>query len=240
MKEEKKRIASSDPIEIRVRVKDFRKVYPSIVGKPVVAVEQTSFGLDYGECFAMLGVNGSGKSTTFKCLTNECAPTRGIMTINGMNCQTEFEKVRRQIGYCPQYDSIFEWMSVEEHFYFYAVMKGIPNHIRKPLIDSQIKDMSLTNHRYKAAGTLSGGNKRKLSVALATLGNPPIILLDEPSAGMDPEARRHMWKVVYRISHRRKKSAVILTTHTMDEAEALSTKMGIMVQGGVFKCMGSS
>jgi ATP-binding cassette, subfamily A (ABC1), member 3 len=188
----------------------------------------------------MLGVNGSGKSTTFKCLTNECAPTRGIMTINGMNCQTEFEKVRRQIGYCPQYDSIFEWMSVEEHFYFYAVMKGIPNHIRKPLIDSQIKDMSLTNHRYKAAGTLSGGNKRKLSVALATLGNPPIILLDEPSAGMDPEARRHMWKVVYRISHRRKKSAVILTTHTMDEAEALSTKMGIMVQGGVFKCMGSS
>lgn len=101
MQEEQKRIANSEAVEIRVRVKDFRKVYPSIVGKPVVAVEQTSFGLDYGECFAMLGVNGSGKSTTFKCLTNECAPTRGIMTINGMNCQTEFEKVRRQIGYCP-------------------------------------------------------------------------------------------------------------------------------------------
>ena len=84
----------------------------------------------------MLGVNGSGKSTTFKCLTNECTPTRGIMTINGMNCQTEFEKVRRQIGYCPQYDSIFEWMSVEEHFYFFAVMKGIPKHIRKPMIES--------------------------------------------------------------------------------------------------------
>lgn len=86
MQEEQKRIAKSDAIEIRVRVKDFRKVYPSIVGKPVVAVEKTSFGLDYGECFAMLGVNGSGKSTTFKCLTNECAPTLGIMTINGMNC----------------------------------------------------------------------------------------------------------------------------------------------------------
>lgn len=100
--------------------------------------------------------------------------------------------------------------------------------------------MNLAKHRKKPAGTLSGGNKRKLSVALATLGNPPIILLDEPSAGMDPEARRHMWRVVSRISQRSKKSAVILTTHTMDEAEALSTKMGIMVKGGVFKCMGSA
>jgi ATP-binding cassette subfamily A (ABC1) protein 3 len=100
--------------------------------------------------------------------------------------------------------------------------------------------MTLSKHRKKPAGTLSGGNKRKLSVAIATLGNPPIILLDEPSAGMDPEARRQMWKVVSRISQRSKKSAVILTTHTMDEAEALSTKMGIMVKGGAFKCMGSS
>jgi ATP-binding cassette, subfamily A (ABC1), member 3 len=100
--------------------------------------------------------------------------------------------------------------------------------------------MSLAEHRNKPAGTLSGGNKRKLSVAMAIIGNPPIILLDEPSAGMDPEARRFMWQVVSRISQQRKKSAVILTTHSMEEAEALSTKMGIMVKGGVFKCFGSS
>lgn len=87
---------------------------------------------------------------------------------------------------------------------------------------------------------MSGGNKRKLSVAIATLGNPPIILLDEPSAGMDPEARRFMWSVVAGISQRDKKSAVVLTTHSMEEAEALSTKMGIMVRGGIFKCFGSS
>lgn len=90
------------------------------------------------------------------------------------------------------------------------------------------------------AGTLSGGNRRKLSVGLATIGNPPIILLDEPSAGMDPEARRFMWSVVAKISQRDKNSAVILTTHSMEEAEALSTKMGIMVRGGIFKCFGSS
>lgn len=100
--------------------------------------------------------------------------------------------------------------------------------------------MNLSEHRKKPAGTLSGGNKRKLSVAMALIGNPPIILLDEPSAGMDPEARRFMWTVVERISQRDKQSACILTTHSMEEAEALSTKMGIMVRGGIFKCYGSS
>jgi ATP-binding cassette subfamily A (ABC1) protein 3 len=96
------------------------------------------------------------------------------------------------------------------------------------------------DHRDKPAGTLSGGNKRKLSVAVAIIGNPPIILLDEPSAGKDPEARSFMWSVVEKISQRDKKSAVILTTHSMEEAEALSTKMGIMVRGGIFRCYGSS
>lgn len=108
------------------------------------------------------------------------------------------------------------------------------------IVEKTIVELNLADHRDKCAGTLSGGNKRKLSVAMATLGNPPIILLDEPSAGMDPEARRFMWTVVERISQRDKKSAVILTTHSMEEAEALSTKMGIMVRGGIFKCFGSS
>ena len=99
--------------------------------------------------------------------------------------------------------------------------------------------MGLEIHRKKPAGTLSGGNKRKLCVALALIGNPPIIFLDEPSAGMDPESRRFMWSVVGEIAER-KTSAVVLTTHSMDEAEALSTKMGIMVKGGIFKCFGSA
>ena len=94
-------------------------------------------------------------------------------------------------------------------------------------------------YRDRYGGNLSGGNKRKLSVAIAIVGSPPIILLDEPSAGMDPEARRFMWQVVANISSN-KTSAVILTTHSMEEAEALSTKMGIMVKGGIFKCFGSS
>ena len=131
-------------------------------------------------------------------------------------------------------------LTVEEHLDYYARLKGIPDNKRKALIEKEIQQMNLQEHRKKPAGTLSGGNKRKLSVAICVIGNPPIILLDEPSAGMDPEARRFMWQVVAKISQQRKKSAVILTTHSMEEAEALSTKMGIMVKGGVFRCFGSS
>ncbi len=131
-------------------------------------------------------------------------------------------------------------LSVEETLKFYALIKGIRTEKIKGVVEKAIKDLNLKDHRNKLAGTLSGGNKRKLSVAMALIGNPPIILLDEPSAGMDPEARRFMWKVVEKISQRDKKSAVILTTHSMEEAEALSTKMGIMVRGGVFRCMGST
>ena len=131
-------------------------------------------------------------------------------------------------------------MTVEEHVYFFAKLKGIPDYKIVDLCEKTIRDMNLMDHRTKPAGTLSGGNKRKLSVANAIVGDPPIILLDEPSAGMDPEARRFMWSVVAKISQQAKKSSVILTTHSMEEAEALSTKMGIMVRGGIFRCLGSS
>lgn len=187
-----------------------------------------------------MGVNGAGKSTTFGCLTGDILPTEGTIKIAEQDIMSNFESVRKLIGYCPQKDPIFPLMTVEEHVYFYAKIKGIPVHLRKELCEKVIIDMALVDHRNKCAGQLSGGNKRKLCVANAILGDPPLILLDEPSAGMDPEARRFMWSVVAKISQMAKKSAVILTTHSMEEAEALSTKMGIMVRGGIFRCLGSS
>jgi len=98
--------------------------------------------------------------------------------------------------------------------------------------------MDLLKFEGVLAGRLSGGNKRKLSVSIAMLGNPPIVFLDEPSTGMDPEARRFMWDVISRISTERKRSSIILTTHSMEEAEALSTSIGIMVDGEL-RCIGS-
>jgi len=238
--EEEKRVESLPRDALKVRVDRFRKGYERLFQPMYLAVERTSFGLDYGECFALLGVNGAGKTTTFKSLTGEITPTSGDISINGMDIERDFAKIRKLIGYCPQHDAIFEQMTVEEHLDYYARIKGIKKELRSALVEKQIKDMNLEEHRKKLAGALSGGNKRKLSVAMCVIGNPPIILLDEPSAGMDPEARRFMWSVVARISQQRKKSAVILTTHSMEEAEALSTKMGIMVKGGIFKCFGSS
>jgi len=223
-----------------IRVNNFRKAYTTLCGAPVLAVEKISFGLDYGECFALLGVNGAGKSTTFKTLTKEVFPTTGDITIAGYDVQKDFSAARKLIGYCPQYDALFPILTVSEHLWFYCKLKGVPQNRRAGMVEKSIRELNLRDHRNKLAGNLSGGNKRKLSVAIALLGNPPIVLLDEPSAGMDPEARRFMWTVVEKISTGNKNSAVILTTHSMEEAEALSTKMGIMVRGGIFRCMGST
>lgn len=121
---------------------------------------------------------------------------------------------------------------------FFARIKGIPAHLQSSLIDEALQKLDLTKFRKQYVMNLSGGNKRKVSVAIAILGNPPIILLDEPGSGMDPEARRLMWNVIANIATQ-KTSAVLLTTHRMDEAEFLSTKMGIMVRGGNFKCFGT-
>lgn len=234
--EEVNRVKERDPKSMPVRVEDVSKAYGT-----VKAVKNISFGLDNGECFALLGVSGAGKTSIFKCLTGEIYPTSGQLSINGFDITTSsgFQQARKLIGYCPQFDSIFEGLTVLEHLEIYASLKGIEGNIRKKLIDKTITDMDLEGYRHIRANNLSGGNKRKMSVAMAIIGNPPIIFLDEPSTGVDPQAKRFMWNIISKISTQRKKSAVIITTHSMDEAEALSTKLGIMVDGK-FKCFGSS
>ena len=182
-----------------VRVHGFRKAYTTLCTTPVLAVEKISFGLDYGECFALLGVNGAGKSTTFKSLTKDTVPTTGEITIAGFDVQKDFAEARKLVGYCPQYDALFPLLTVQEHLWFYAKLKGVPADKRRNLVERSITELNLKDHRGKLSSTLSGGNKRKLAVAIALLGNPPVILLDEPSAGMDPEARRFMWQVVEKI-----------------------------------------
>ena len=205
----------------------------------IPAVRNVSFVLEYGECFGLLGVNGAGKTTTFKCITNEHARNNGNIYVDGRGINENFSKVSQMFGYCPQFDAIFEYMSVYENLEFYARIKGIKGDNLKKIIMAMIEEMSLGEFTNKISGRLSGGNKRKLSVAISMICNPPIILLDEPSTGMDPEARRFMWAVIHKISTKRKKSSVIMTTHAMDEAETLCKRMGIMVNGE-FACLGSS
>ena len=130
-------------------------------------------------------------------------------------------------------------MTVLEHLRIYAALKGIKTEYREQIVQKTIREMDLESYVDTRANNLSGGNKRKLSVAMAILGNPPLVFLDEPSTGVDPQAKRFMWNIISKISTQRKQSAVIITTHSMEEAEALCTKMGIMVSG-LFKCFGSS
>jgi ATP-binding cassette subfamily A (ABC1) protein 3 len=133
--EEENRVAQADKSQMKVRVNKFRKIYPGLFRDPVLAVEKTSFGLDYGECFALLGVNGAGKSTTFKSLTCDTVPTSGEISIAGFDAYREFEQARKLIGYCPQHDAIFDLMTVEEHLNYYSRIKGIPAHLRQRLIE---------------------------------------------------------------------------------------------------------
>jgi ATP-binding cassette subfamily A (ABC1) protein 3 len=133
---------------------------------------------------------------------------------------------------------LIENLTVHEQLELFYDMKCLPKKHKQKAIEQKIKELNLSKHQNKLSGALSGGNKRKLSVAMAMIGNPSILFLDEPSTGMDPQARRFMWKVISRISTEKKYSTVILTTHSMEEAEALSTRLGIMVNGN-FKCIGT-
>ena len=240
----KKNIESNYAIKIINLIKEYYggpfgfKIFDSCF-KTTKAVRDISLCLNYGDCFGFLGVNGAGKTTTFKCLSKEILPTYGKIYIDNKEINEDFDKVRTLIGYCPQFDAIFESLTVYENLEFYGLIKGAKKDKIKSIIEALMDEMNLAPFRNKQSGRLSGGNKRKLSVAIAIICNPPIILLDEPSTGMDPEARRYMWGVIHRISINSKKSTIIMTTHSMEEAETLCKRIAIMVDGQ-FKCLATS
>jgi len=218
-----------------ILVKDIKKIYPG--GK--YAVKGVSLGIPNGECFGLLGINGAGKSTTLGILSGDIFPSAGQATLSGLDLLTDIHKCRRKIGFCPQFDALFDLLTAREHLELYAGIKGIYEEDIPAVANGKIAEMGLTEYADRAAGTYSGGNKRKLSVAIAMVGEPSIVFLDEPSTGMDPVARRFMWDVISDIATKREKCSIILTTHSMEECEALCTRIGIMV-GGVLRCLGSS
>ena len=244
VKEEEQRV-KSEAHEYSVKVEDLVKKYKTSTGtlcwkktKQNLAVKGITFGVEPGTVFGLLGTNGAGKSSTFKILTGDTYPTSGSAYIMQKKMPENLTKIRHLVGYCPQFDTIIQNLTAQEHLELYASLKGIKPEYHKYLIDQAIETLNLEKFRNKQAGTYSGGNKRKLSVAIAMIGKPPIIFLDEPSSGMDPRARRFMWGVINEISTMKKYSTIILTTHSMEEAEALATKLAIMVEGHI-KTIGS-
>eukprot|EP00050_Salpingoeca_kvevrii_P017794 m.68315 g.68315 ORF g.68315 m.68315 type:complete len:2462 (-) comp7733_c0_seq1:119-7504(-) len=200
------------------------------------AVDQLCFHVANGECFGLLGVNGAGKTSTFKMLTGDTRVTSGQAWVCGHSVLTKMQKVQQSIGYVPQFDALNGLLTGSETLYLYARLRGIPERRIAGVVREVLQSLRLTQYASRPSQTYSGGNKRKLSVALALLGNPRLLFLDEPSAGLDPGARRFLWNVVLDVL--RQGRSVLLTSHSMDECEALCTRLAIMVNGQ-FECLGS-
>ena len=208
-----------------VRLLRLRKAYGS-----KMAVQSCSLAVSPGECFGLLGVNGAGKTTTFKMLTGEVLPTSGEMAIAGCSVGSDRTAAARNCGYVPQFGGLIGTLTAREHLELVAALRGIAG----PSVDVEVRRLIALlglGKQTALVSQFSGGNRRKLSMAMALVGSPPVVLLDEPTTGMDPRARRALWDTVLSVS--RGGSAVVLTTHSMEECEALCSRIAIMVDGKV-------
>uniref|UniRef100_A0A3B4B8V1 P-type phospholipid transporter n=1 Tax=Periophthalmus magnuspinnatus TaxID=409849 RepID=A0A3B4B8V1_9GOBI len=212
---------------------DLSKVY-KIGKKP--AVDRLCLGIPRGECFGLLGVNGAGKTSTFRMLTGDTPITFGEAFLNQHSVQKEMERVHQLMGYCPQFDAISDLLTGREHLELYARLRGVQEEHVPKVAEWGIRKLGLLQYSEREAGGYSGGNKRKLSTAIALIGSPPVIFLDEPTTGMDPKAKRFLWNCILSVT--KEGRAVVLTSHSMEECEALCSRMAIMVNGR-FQCLGS-
>ncbi|XP_078606520.1 ATP-binding cassette sub-family A member 2-like isoform X1 [Branchiostoma floridae x Branchiostoma japonicum] len=234
---ERQRILRGDADKDLMKLANLTKVYKtSKRNGQTPAVDRLCVAVPNGECFGLLGVNGAGKTTTFKMLTGEIAVTGGEAFLNEHSILKDIIKVHQSIGYCPQFDALLDELTARGHLTMYARLRGIPWSETDQVVNWALRKLALMPYADKPAGTLSGGNKRKLSTAIALIGFPPLIFLDEPTTGMDPAARRFLWDLIKSIIQTGR--SVILTSHSMEECEALCTRLAIMVNGR-FKCLGS-
>ena len=208
-----------------------RKVYDS--GK--VAVKGLHLAVAENECFGLLGENGAGKSTTLSMLTGMFSPSDGTALVGGYDIRTEIDQVHLSMGLCPQFDILWNDLTVREHLLFYARLKGIDSGEEDDHVDRLISEVGLAKAKNKRADALSGGMRRRLSIAIALVGDSRIVFLDEPTTGLDAASRRQIWAIVRRAKRGR---AIILTTHSMDEAELLCSRIGILAHGQL-RCIGN-
>ncbi|XP_043924192.1 phospholipid-transporting ATPase ABCA1 [Protopterus annectens] len=230
---ERQRILSGGGQSDILEIKELTKIY-RMKRKP--AVDRLCVGIPRGECFGLLGVNGAGKTTTFKMLTGDTDVTRGEAFLNGHSILSNIHEVHQSMGYCPQFDAVNELLTGREHLELYALLRGVPQKEVCKVAEWAVRKLGLVKYAEKAAGKYSGGNRRKLSTAIALIGGPPVVFLDEPTTGMDPRARRFLWNSILSII--KEGRSVVLTSHSMEECEALCTRMAIMVNGR-FRCLGS-
>uniref|UniRef100_A0A2N9H3Q6 ABC transporter domain-containing protein n=1 Tax=Fagus sylvatica TaxID=28930 RepID=A0A2N9H3Q6_FAGSY len=190
------------------------------------------------QLFCLLGPNGAGKTTTMNCLTGIAPVTGGDASIYGHSVRNSIgmSNIRKIIGVCPQFDILWDALSAEEHLYLFASIKGLQPDMIELVAQKLLEEVRLAESANGRSGSYSGGMKRRLSVAIALIGDPKLVILDEPTTGMDPITRRHVWDI---IEDAKKGRAIVLTTHSMEEADILSDRIGIMAKGRL-RCIGTS
>ncbi|KAM5583956.1 ABC transporter A family member 2-like [Rosa sericea] len=235
-----------DP-NIAVQIRGLSKSYPGTtkIGccrckstSPYHALKGLWVNFSKNQLFCLLGPNGAGKTTTINCLTGITPVTGGDALIYGNSVRSSvgMAKIRQIIGVCPQFDILWDALSGQEHLHLFASIKGLSPASIKVVAQKSLVEVRLTEAAKVRAGSYSGGMKRRLSVAIALIGDPKLVILDEPTTGMDPITRRHVWDI---IEDAKKGRAIVLTTHSMEEADILSDRIGIMAKGRL-RCIGTS
>ncbi|KAF9109547.1 ATP-binding cassette sub- A member 1 [Mortierella sp. AM989] len=225
-------LALDSDFETQARICNLQKVFQESQFRksPLdkIAVKDLCLTLQEGKLLALLGQNGAGKSTTMNMLSGLTKSTGGDAMFYGLSMNSEMAEIRSMMGVCPQHDILFGDMTAEEHIQLYAGLKNVPKHDIPRLTEERLKAVRLWNVKDKLSHTYSGGMKRRLSMVISTLGDPKIIFLDEPTTGMDPTNRRHVWSFIEKFKQGR---IIILTTHSMEEADILGDRICVMAHG---------
>lgn len=194
------------------------------------AVDSITFDVHAGEIFGFLGANGAGKTTAMRMLCGLSFPTSGSGTVDGFNISTQSEMVKRHIGYMSQKFSLYQELTVMENMRLFATIYGMSNSEIKERTDSLFAELNMENMRNTLVKDLPVGWKQKLAFCAATIHNPAVVFLDEPTGGVDPVTRRRFWELIYQASSRG--MTIFVTTHYLDEAEYCN-RISIMVDGRI-------
>jgi ABC-2 type transport system ATP-binding protein len=195
----------------------------------VRAVDDLSLTISEAEVFGLLGPNGSGKTTTINCLTGILKPTSGTIRVGGVDVQKDGRRAREIMGFSPQETAVYSYLTGRENVELFGALGSVRKASLKARTDYVLEKVGLTEDADRRVGKYSGGMKRRVSIAMALVTDPRVILLDEPTVGMDPQARRAVWDFVLELRDRGK--TIVLTTHYMEEAEELCDRVGIVDHG---------
>ncbi len=210
-----------------IEVKDLTKEFGDFT-----AVNNVSFEVGKGEIFAFLGPNGAGKSTTIKMLTTLLRPTSGTITIDGHDPVREPDAARHSFGIVFQDPSLDDELTAWENMEFHGVLYGVPKQLRRKRTDELLKFVELYDRKDNYVKEFSGGMKRRLEIARGLLHHPDIIFLDEPTLGLDPQTRNHMWEYLLKLN-KSEGITVFFTTHYMEEAEKIAQRIAIIDHGDI-------